>query len=143
MKKMLIYLLVSVAIATALSMFTDIDIPKDVLNTLYTVAGVIFSVGMSITISSKTDGVTNVSMKKIIRNSYLKVRNSFLYYFGIDTALFILTSFTIGKIPASFFNVLCLIFLLISVAYYIYNFTRLQELGKDIEDQVQKERDND
>lgn len=143
MRKILIFLLIAVATATVISMLTCIDIPKDVLNTLYTVAGVIFSVGMSLTISSKTDNVTNALMKKSIRNSYLKVRNSFLYYFGIDTALFILTSFTIGKIPASFFNVLCLIFLLISVAYYIYNFTRLQELGKEIEDQAQRERSND
>ena len=39
----------------------------DVLDTLYTVAGVIFSVGMSLTVSPKTDGVANETIKKSIR----------------------------------------------------------------------------
>lgn len=140
---MIIYLLISIFAATGISIYTCVSIPEAVVNTLYTVAGVIFSVGMSITVSPKTDNVTNISMRKAIRNSYIRVRNSFLCYFGLDTILFILTSFTIGKIPASLFNIQCSFFLLISVAYFIYNFVRLQELGKEIEDQVLKERNKD
>lgn len=64
MKRMLAYLLITIVSAIVLSLYTSISIQSEVLSTLYTVAGVIFSVGMSLTISPKTDSVTNDSMKK-------------------------------------------------------------------------------
>lgn len=143
MKRMLLYILVSTGIAAALSLWTSITVSKEVLSTLYTVAGVIFSVGMSITIAPKTDNVSNVTIKKSIRKSYLNVRNSFMYFFGANTIIFILSGdIAIKGIPASFFEILCAVYLLISIIYYIYNFIKLQELGEQIEDQVMKERNN-
>lgn len=141
MKRMIIYLLGSICIAAILSLWTAIDIPERVIDTLYTVAGVIFSVGMSITISSKTDMVSNPVMKKSIRKSYIRVRDSFMYYFGVDTLLFITSvGVSIPIIPKSFFSNLSALFLIISISYYIYNFIRLQSLGEQIEDQILKEK---
>ena len=79
MKRMLAYLLITIVSAIVLSLYTSISIQSEVLSTLYTVAGVIFSVGMSLTISPKTDSVTNDSMKKNIRISYIRIRNLFMY----------------------------------------------------------------
>ena len=94
---------------------------------------------MSIAISPKTDSVTNERMRTAIRSSYLRIRNSFMYLFGVGTFLFIVAEvWTIKTLPA-FWDVLCTLFLLISVVYYIYNFTQLQKLGGQIEDQVLKE----
>ncbi len=76
---MLAYLLITIVSAIVLSLYTSISIQSEVLSTLYTVAGVIFSVGMSLTISPKTDSVTNDSMKKNIRISYIRIRNLFMY----------------------------------------------------------------
>lgn len=140
MKKLLAYLFFSIALSWVISAYTGLSVPGEVLGTLYTVAGVIFSVGMSIAISPKTDGVTNERMRSVIRSSYLRIRNSFMYIFGIGTILFIVAEvWTIKKLPA-FWDVLCTLFLLISVVYYIYNFTQLQKLGGQIEDQVIKEK---
>lgn len=139
MKKIVAYLLFSVVVAGTISAFTPFCVSDSINNTLYTVAGVIFSVGMSLTISPKTDKVTNSEWRKKIRKSYLSIRNSFLVLFIISTILFIIAeTWQIKNIP-SFFKNLCLLFLLISICYYIYNFVRLQRLGEDIEDKVLKE----
>ena len=140
MKKILAYLLVSIVLAGAVSKFTDISVPEDVLGTIYTVAGVIFSVGMSIAISPKTDSVANEKMRIAIRSSYLRVRNSFMYLFSICTILFILAEVLTIKALPSFWDILCMVFILVSVVFFIYNFTMLQKLGEQIEDQVLKEK---
>lgn len=138
-KKFLAYLLFSIVVAALLSLFTKIEVDSGVLNTLYTVAGVIFSVGMSIAISAKTDQVTKESNRKSIRGSYKTVRNSFMLLFGISTVLFIAAqAYTIEKLPAAL-DLLCAVYLLVSIIFYIINFIKLHKLGEDIEDQILKE----
>lgn len=138
-KKFLAYLFFSIVVAVLLSVFTTIEVDSGVLNTLYTVAGVIFSVGMSIAISAKTDQVTKESNRKSIRGSYTTVRNSFMLFFGISTALFIAAqAYTIEKLPAAL-DLLCAVYLLVSIVFYIINFIKLHKLGEDIEDQILKE----
>lgn len=138
-KKVLAYLAFSVLVAGLLAVFTEFTVEDGVLNTLYTVAGVIFSVGMSIAISAKTDQVTKVNKRKAIRVSYKTVRNSFMLLFGISTLLYIVAqAYTIAKYPAAL-DLLCVAFIFVSIVYYIYNFVRLHRLGEDIEDQILKE----
>lgn len=142
MKKMLAYLLLSTVPAVALSICTEISIPDNVLSTLYTVAGVIFSVGMSLTISPKTDAVTVDSMRKKIRASFIRIRDLFIWFFILDTILFIMAEGGFFPKITNFFNISCGIFLFFSVSYYIVNFISLQKLGEQIEDQIQKEKTN-
>lgn len=94
---------------------------------------------MSLTISSKTDRVSNYAMKKNIRRSYLRIRNLFMFFFVLDTFLFIMAEGKFVSCASTFFNLLCAIFLLISIVCYIINFVSLQKLGEQIEDQVLKE----
>lgn len=142
-KKIIAYLFFSVIVAGLLSLFTEIKVDRGVLNTLYTVAGVIFSVGMSIAISAKTDQVTKENKRKAIRFSYMMVRNSFMWLFGISTVLFIVAQIcSIANYPSAL-DFLCVIFILTSIVYYIYNFARLHKLGEDVEDQVLKEMKRD
>ena len=139
MKRSIAYLVVSFIAAGALAAFTSIEVSTTVLNTIYTVAGVIFSVGMSITISPKTERVTNEKMRRLIRSSFLRVRDSFLFLFGISSVLFILSEIlSIDKYP-TFFVLLCALFLILSIIHYVFNFISLQNLGEQIEDQVIKE----
>lgn len=140
MKKMLAYFMLSTAFAVVLSICTDISIPDNVLGTLYTVAGVIFSVGMSITISPKTDAVTVNSMRKRIRVSYIRIRDLFIWLFILDTILFIIAEGDFFTKFTAFFKNFCGVFILFSIAYFIVNFISLQKLGEQIEDQLQKEK---
>lgn len=141
MKKIIAYLIFSIVLAWALSSFTCLYVPGEVMSTLYTVSGVIFSVGMSIAISPKTDSVTNDRMRMTVRASYARIRDSFMYLFGIGTILFIIAEvWTIEAFP-SFWRILCTLFILISAIYFVYNFTMLQKLGHQIEDQILKEKE--
>lgn len=138
-KNYLFYLICSIILAVLLSGLTGIRVDGGVLNTLYTVAGVIFSVGMSIAISAKTDKVVKESNRKMIRDSFRMVRNSFMLLFGISTILFIAAqAYTIEKYPA-FMELLCAIHLLISIVFYVTNFIKLHKLGEDIEDRIMEE----
>jgi len=139
MIKTLAYFLFSVGIAALLAVFTCISVPEPVLTTLYTVAGVIFSVGMSIAITPKTDGVTNTEKRGDIRHSYQMVRNSFMYLFGIDTLVFIAAEVLKESKVESFMGIACALFVLISIIYFTFNFIELQHLGNDIEEQILKE----
>lgn len=139
MKKLTIYLFVSIVLAVVLSLYASALMTGDVLDTLYTVAGVIFSVGMSLTVSPKTDGVVNETIKKSIRYSYKKIRNSFMYFFCIDTVLYVLTEFDFSMCLAAILGNCCAIFLLFSVGYYVCNLDCLQMLGEKIEDHAMKE----
>nr|DAK66630.1 MAG TPA: protein of unknown function (DUF5392) [Bacteriophage sp.] len=139
MKKLTIYLFVSIVLAVVLSLYTRALMTGDVLDTLYTVAGVIFSVGMSLTVSPKTDGVVNETIKKSIRYSYKKIRNSFMSFFCIDTVLYVLTEFDFSMCLAAIWGNCCAIFLLFSIGYYVCNFNCLQMLGEKIEDHAMKE----
>lgn len=141
MKRVLAYLVTSIVLAGVLSAFTPIGVSNDVLNTIYTVAGVIFSVGMSIAITPKTEKVTNDKIRMEIRASYLAVRNSFMYLFGIGTILFVVAQAWEIKKYSTELALLCAIFILISIIHYIYNFVRLQKLGEEVEDQVLKEEE--
>lgn len=142
-KKIFAYLLFSVLVTVLLVLFTGVDVDIAVLNTLYTVAGIIFSVGMSIAISAKTDQVTKDSKRNAIRSSYKNVRNSFMFLFGISTILFIVVQvFSITRYPSAL-SLLCVIFLLVSIVYYVFNFVKLHKLGEDIEDQILKETKKD
>ena len=127
---------------TILKYTTDTGLPHNSIRAIcevYTVSGIIFSVGMSIAISAKTDQVTKESKRNAIRGSYKTVRNSFMLLFGISTLLFIAAqAYAITNYPAAL-DLLCVVFILVSIVYYIYNFVKLHKLGEDIEDQILKE----
>lgn len=143
MKKFAAYMVISLAISASVSVFTKLSIPDSLLSTLYSVAGIVFSVGMCIAISPKTEEVTNMKMKQSIRQSYIKVRNTFIIFFAIDTILFVLASIDLLMKIHEFVSLLCTIFILFSLAYFVYNFIALQKLGCDVEDQVLKEKMNE
>lgn len=141
MKKFIIYLLGSLLVSAILAYFTEILIPSMLLSTLYTVAGIVFSVGMSIAISPKTDEVSYIKMRIAIRRSYQHVRNTFIILFLADTILFVLTGILESGKAQNFANLLCLCFVILSVAYFVWNFIELQRFGSQIEDQVLKEKE--
>ena len=59
--------------------------------------------------------------------------------FGISTVLFIVAqACAIEKYPSAL-ALLCVVFILVSIVYYVFNFVKLHKLGEDIEDQILKE----
>jgi glycerol uptake facilitator-like aquaporin len=127
----------------------SLNIGKDIAQVLYTVSGIMFSIGMSLAVTFHTNGVNNIAILKQIRKSINHVRNGFICYFIISTILFILLYATgtddgkafcykkeISLNPALAFS----IYIIFSIIYYIYNFIKMQNLNTDIEDELRKEK---
>lgn len=143
MKRFAAYLTVSLIASAVVAVCWGSAVSDSFLNTLYTVAGVVFSVGMSIAISPKTEEVTNLKMKHSIRRSYKRIRNTFMMFFAFDTVFLVLSSLEGCPDFQNIVRFMCLTFTLLSIAYFVWNFIELQKLGDDIEDQVLKERESD
>ena len=59
-------------------------------NTLYTVAGIMFSVGMSLVVTMSTQGIHNKEAKIEVQNKIQKLLMKYVLYFSILTLLYIL-----------------------------------------------------
>lgn len=131
-----------------------ISIPKDALNVLYGIVGVLFSVGMSLIIAFTAKDIINNELKKLLRKSMHQVRNNFLWIFFISTFFYVAFSI-IGEnsqFSIVFFktesyeltvtfsvSVAVLGELLYSTIALVSNYMDIQSFYEDIEDRIQKE----
>lgn len=125
------------------SFFHDDSLSLNLIEILYTVSGILFSVGIGLMVTFKLGNVKHPIYRKALKKSVLKVRNSFFFYFAISTALFILCSENndfILTINTNIVNIslnlslLSLITIIVSMLYYITNFIAIQKLNDEIED---------
>lgn len=82
-KGFLLCLVVSMLVAA----FSDITIENDVSNTLFTIVGIMFSIGMSIAVTSNTSIVVNKSIRKNIREEIDRIRDLFISCFAVDAGV--------------------------------------------------------
>lgn len=138
----------SFIISTLLSyLFPLIHVDNAVLSSLYTVSGIMFSIGMSLLVTSNTTGVENDKIRNNIRENVILLRRNFILSFLLSTILY-MSVFIFGKeeknpyIQCPFINytLILSLFILYTIAYYIFNFVSLQKLNNDIEDQIRKEK---
>lgn len=142
---LLLSLLVAL-LSPTLSVSDDVD--KEVIGTLFTVVGVIFSVGMSLIISVSSTGVKNKDARIIFRSQLSQIRTRFIIVFVLLSLFFILLpkdgsteliglwkikSVTI-KLSSNIFQVSCL---LLSILYYIVNFYSIQSSLYDLQDRIE------
>ena len=133
-------------LSPTLSVSDDVD--KEVIGTLFTVVGVIFSVGMSLIISVSSTGVKNKDARAIFRSQLSQIRTRFIIVFVLLSLFFILLpkdgstelidlwkikSVTI-KLSSNIFQVSCL---LLSILYYIVNFYSIQSSLYDLQDRIE------
>ena len=127
----------------------DIKIGKDVSNTLFTIVGIMFSIGMSIAVTSNTSVVVNRKIRKSIRDEINRIRDLFISCFSIVAIIYVLNiifkSWTLEVLGYKIFNleVLQLIIQLYSIVYFIVNFKSLQNLNNQIGDAMSDNSPND
>lgn len=144
-------------IATFLCVFLScvpIKIPKDALNVLYGIVGVLFSVGMSLIIAFTAKDIVNSELKKILRKSMHQVRNNFLWIFFISTLFYVVFSIVgeNSQFSIHFFktesyeltvtfsvSVAVLGILIYSTIALVSNYMDIQGFYEDIEDRIQNE----
>ena len=123
------------------------------VNTIFTVSGIMFSVGLGLIVTFNIGGVKNKTHIKQLRGNIDKVRNSFFKYFLISTVCFAaeyylrqkglhITAINIKGIHFELnWSVLFCMLMLYSIIYYIINFIAIQKLNNDIFDKA-NEQDN-
>lgn len=143
MKKTLnILLILGLSLLLSSFFFDDNSLSLNLIEILYTVSGILFSVGIGLVVTFKLGNVKHPIYRTELKKSVLKVRNSFFFYFAISTALFITCSENSGfyfSINTNYLNIslnlslLTLITIIGSMYYYITNFIAMQKLNDEIE----------
>lgn len=126
------------------------------MNTIYTVSGIMFSIGIGLIVTFNFQGVKNKSYILTIRSNLNKVRNNYISFFVLSTISFILENY-LSKIESKInseniglqminigenikfsmnFSMFLFLLILFSIAYFIINFLELQKLNNDIFDKT-------
>lgn len=123
-----------------ITILIDIKIEKDVSNTLFTIVGIMFSIGMSIAVTANTSVVVNRKIRKSIRDEINRIRDLFISCFAIVGVIYVLNiilkSWTLEIWGYKIFSleVYQLVIQLYSIVYYIINFKSLQKMNNQIGD---------
>ena len=148
--KVVINILICTALAITTSfLFPDFNPGKDSISSLYTVSGIMFSIGMSLCVTSNTSGVKNLRIKKGIRKEMLTVRNHFIQYFAFSSLLYVFLFSVIEKqgeiclleiLPLRYSHLLMFV-IAFSIIFFIWNFLSIQKLNIQIEDAINDENE--
>lgn len=146
--KTIIRISIIIGIFISISLACSIQLDDFFINTIYTVSGIMFSVGLGLIVTFNIGGVKNKKYIAQLRGSIDKVRNSFLRYFLISTVCYILDYYLRKKtinitvlniksfeIELNWSILFCLL-ILYSIIYYIINFIEIQRLNNDIFDKT-------
>jgi len=111
------------------------------LGTLYSVSGIVFSIGMGLIISFNLGGARERDHVFFIRKNLSQVRKSFIFEFALSTFFYIsypyLPNIEVGhaKFIWSYFSA---IFILSSIVYFVKNFIAIQNLKDEIFDKTMR-----
>ena len=84
MKKCSLALVVSIVLGFIIS----INIPASLITTLFTVVGVMFSVGMSLVVTMSTQNIHNPDAKKMVQSTINSLLRNYIFCFVILTICF-------------------------------------------------------
>lgn len=121
-----------------------------VLQTLFTVLGIVFSISMSLLVSFNLSKILNKKIREVLRNAIMHTRNMMLLDFSAST--FFLVIALIWEPNHLRYELTCwctldvmltaVLFETISLIYEIYNFRKVHKLHCDIEDKLIEEETN-
>ncbi|MGX4746099.1 hypothetical protein ACWCOS_15690 [Providencia rettgeri] len=118
------------------------------ISTLYSVCGIMFSIGLGLIVTFNMSGVKNKSYIVIIRDNLKSVRDSFLKYFALSTICLILNQYIQDKaysieikgfLISIYPSLILFLLILYSIVFFIVNFLEVQKLSNDIFDTINKE----
>lgn len=145
-KKHLINVVVAILLSVLLSSMIGMR-PKEVafLNTIYTISGIMFSIGMGILCTLNPDVIKNQIIYKRVKSNIISVRNSYLVYFAFISFPYLILQiffetkyiFEIQSIKIVFDLYYATIVLnILSIIYFITNFLAIQKLNFEISDRI-------
>ena len=120
-----------------------------VLQTLFTVLGIVFSISMSVLISFSLTKILNKQIRTSLRASMVHTRNMLLGDFSVSTIVTIISLIWDKNLRYAFLKYVVVDVMLIgimlitfSLFYEIYTFRMLYKLHTDIEDAIIEEEIN-
>lgn len=125
-------------------------ITNDVENTLFTVSGIMFSIGLGLTVTSNTHGVMNKSYITGIRKNMSDCQSRFITLFLLLTLFYISLSYTdsiksviiVGHNITLNFRLAFAITSIYSIIYFIIVFHSIQNFNEELEDRINEEIQN-
>ena len=142
MVKLVVRILIALALSTRLATI-GVSGNASVLQTLFTVLGIVFSISMSLLVSFSLYKILNSRIRKSLRVSITQTRNRLLLDFGVSSIVLVIALiwntehlryvfgwFTIDVLLVS------LIIVGMSLVYEIYNFRKIHALNAEIEDAI-------
>ncbi|MFV0481862.1 MAG: hypothetical protein ACK5LP_07750 [Campylobacteraceae bacterium] len=144
MKQNILIKTILLAISITIVLFATLEVDKEFISTLYTVAGIMFSVGIGLIVSSNFDGVRNKEILYSLRARLDRVKRRFIIFFTLSTVCFVAFSYTPNQLFEDSFikvnlHLLFCVVLLVSIGYFVVNFLAIQRLKNDIADIVLNE----
>lgn len=148
MGRMLIRM-VSVVIVACLLSIAGVNGNAIVLQTLFTVLGIVFSISMSVLISFSLTRILNKKIRASLRESMVHTRNMLLVDFSVSTIVAIISLIWDKTVRYTILNYIVIdvmligiLFITFSLFYEMYTFRMLYKLHTDIEDAIIEEEIN-
>lgn len=117
----------------------DINIPSDVVNTLFSVTGIMFSVGMGLVVTPTFYDIPDKRIQNRIRETKKDIRSAFIVAFSIPTILYILDSILFrNESGYTRFSLPVMIAQILTVIFFIQENKNLQTFYDEINDEVSK-----
>lgn len=122
------------------------DPKESFLNTVYTISGIMFSIGMGVLCTLNPDKVKNDVYYCNIKENVISVRNSYIVYFTLISAVYLifqlyptakLELFTIKSLVITMkISYVAITLNILGILYFIANFIQIQKLGFEISDKT-------
>lgn len=146
MVKLAIRLVVAVILSLILSAI-GVKGNAVVVQTLFTVLGIVFSIAMSLLVSFGLSKILNKGIRLKLRSSISQTRNCLLLDFTFSTLILVISLlwdsnhlvYGRGWLQVDIM-LLAVCIIALSLIYEIYNFSRIHNLHTDIEDAIVKEK---
>jgi uncharacterized membrane protein YbhN (UPF0104 family) len=153
MKKMVISFFSLLSISIIISFIYPFQPNAFFIQTIYTVSGIMFSVGLGYLVNFSFTGVRKHEFINDVRQNRDKIKKTFITYFLLSSIFYIIDNLLRSKekiivlihvkntIKQMNLSIFFSIYMLFTIIYYIYNFIQIQVLTDRIFDEVNKELD--
>lgn len=145
MSKLITRLILAVALSLCLST-AGVNSSDSVLQTLFTILGIVFSIGMSLLVSFNLSQIRNKSIRNRIRSSINNTIHLFVVDFIVTSLIFMCSILMYKKIAEFSISTVKLNVIMIgictttiSLIYEVCNFQRIHKLNVDIEEKILEE----
>lgn len=123
-------------------LFPHISIRNNTVSTLFTIAGILFSVGASLLVTSNASNVPNDKFRRNIRNEISLILRKFLFCLFVITTFFIFLDvekkMSVRDCFVWHISHFLLFINLFAIIFFAVNFTKIQSINRRIDDEVNK-----